>query len=197
MRSLIKWALLGLVIERPSHAYELSRRLQRRFGSALALSDARQAYGALRGLVGRGLIEQLPPEPADATPKARYTATEEGLRHYGAWLVGQAAQDRRSHQLSILALSAFTRQPERMLPVIEEWEQAWVAHAMRTPITREQDGPDWLEPLFNRLLEEENRLTVGARLEWVQYAREQLSELLDEPEPARQAGEPPEREPGA
>jgi DNA-binding PadR family transcriptional regulator len=30
MRSLVNWALLGLVIERPSYAYELARRFERR-----------------------------------------------------------------------------------------------------------------------------------------------------------------------
>ena len=35
MQSPVNWALLGLVIERPSYAYELAKRFERTYGSVL------------------------------------------------------------------------------------------------------------------------------------------------------------------
>jgi DNA-binding PadR family transcriptional regulator len=39
MQSPVNWALLGLVIERPSHAYELAHRFDRTYDGALSLSE--------------------------------------------------------------------------------------------------------------------------------------------------------------
>ena len=35
MRSPVNWALLGLIIERPSYAYNLAQRFERRYGDTL------------------------------------------------------------------------------------------------------------------------------------------------------------------
>ncbi len=198
MRSPVKWALLGLVIERPSHAYELAQRLERRYGPTLPLSDTRHAYRAIKDLANRSLIERIPDahesadsEPSEPSPsepsgpsKPSYRATAKGIAEYRAWLIGYIGEERQQRQLFILALSALTRQPEQMIEVVEHCEQEWLAQGMRTPIAREVDTtpdapdttPDTLATL-HRLIDEENRLTVGAKLTWIHYAREQLEEF--------------------
>ena len=56
MRSLVNWALLGLVIDRPSYAYELARRFEREYKDALSLSSVSHVYTALGTLKDRALI---------------------------------------------------------------------------------------------------------------------------------------------
>src|ERR1700731_3478506 len=55
MQSHVNWALLGLVIERPSYAYELAQRFERTYDGSLALSSVSHVYTALRALQDRGL----------------------------------------------------------------------------------------------------------------------------------------------
>jgi hypothetical protein len=50
---------------------------------------------------------------------------------------------------------------------------------MRTPITREPEAPPGSTRAFvEKLIDEEKRLAVGAKLEWIEYARTELAKLL-------------------
>ncbi len=186
LRSPVKWALLGLIIEEPSYVYDLAQRFERRYGTVLSLGDVRYAYAAVSALGARGLVEEIPGTREGSNPKPCYKATAEGVEEYRKWLIGQVGEDRKAHQFFVLALSALSAQPEQMIEVVELCEQEWLndgmarllARAGTSAVAREEDtSTDWLAPLLDRLIEEENRLTVGAKLKWVQYAREQLGEL--------------------
>jgi len=174
MRSPVNWALLGLIVERPSYAYDLAQRFERRFGDVLALSNIGHVYTALGALAERDLIEEIPGTRAGRQPRPRYRATPAGAEQYRAWLVGRAEEGRRQHQLFVLALGALAADREQALEVLARYEQAWLAEGMRTPIARESDAVDRLSALLGRLIDEDDRLSVGARLEWVEYARGQL-----------------------
>src|ERR1700689_1594364 len=91
MHSPVNWALLGLVIERPSYAYELAQRFDRTYDGALPLSSTSPVYTALGALSDRGLIEGLAGPRVGRQPKPRYRATAKGLEDYCEWLVGQLA----------------------------------------------------------------------------------------------------------
>jgi DNA-binding PadR family transcriptional regulator len=186
MRSPVNWALLGLIIERPSYAYDLAQRFERRYGTVLALSNIGHVYTALGALEGRSLIEEIPGTREGRQPRPRYRATAAGLQAYREWLVSQVGEDRRRNQLFVLALAALTNEPEQVLEVMAGYEQAWLSEGMRTPIAREHDADaasDSLSSsggaseLLGRLIDEENRLAVGAKLEWVEYARQELKKL--------------------
>ncbi len=104
MHSQVNWALLGLVIERPSYAYELAKRFERTYGEVLSLSSVSHVYTALATLKDRALIEELPGTRTGRQPKPRYQATETGLLDYAQWLIGQAGEDRRRQRLFVLQL---------------------------------------------------------------------------------------------
>src|ERR1022692_333686 len=87
MQSPVNWALLGLVIERPSYAYELAQRFERTYQAALTLSSISHVYTALAALRSRSLIEELPGTRAGRQPKPHYRATAKGLQDYGQWLI--------------------------------------------------------------------------------------------------------------
>ena len=54
IRSPVYWALIGLVIERPSYGYELLKRFEREYGQMLPLSSESHVYRALTSCRSRG-----------------------------------------------------------------------------------------------------------------------------------------------
>lgn len=179
MRSPVNWALLGLIVERPSYAYDLAQRFERRYEAVLPLSNIGHVYTALGALGGRGLIEEIPGTREGRQPKPHYRATALGIEEYCRWLISQVGEDRRRNQLFVLALTALRNEPEQVLEVMDGYEQAWLAEGMRTPIAGALESSDNVAELLGRLSDEENRLAVGAKLEWVEYARQELKKLRE------------------
>ncbi|HEY5342771.1 MAG TPA: PadR family transcriptional regulator [Solirubrobacteraceae bacterium] len=187
MRSPVSWALLGLVIQRPSYGYELVQRFERTYEDALDLSSPSQVYAALDALEGRCLIERMAVEEDDASrqPKPHYRATAEGVHDYRDWLVAQLHAERRRSRL-------FARQVAMLasadaLVVIERCERACLREASDTRPAATDDaqieGPTHSAHLVERLVGEEERLALGARLAWVEYARRQLTTAAAQPSP--------------
>ncbi len=170
MKSPINWALLALVIERPSYAYELAKRFERTYQGVLSLFSTSHVYSALDALSSRALIEELAGSREARQPKPRYRATEEGLRQFEAWLIQEVHEWRRRQRLLILQLAALKRRPDAG-QILDRYEQAW----------REQQGPDVEldgsaadSGCIAHLLAEERRLTSEANLSWVRSARDAL-----------------------
>jgi DNA-binding PadR family transcriptional regulator len=180
MQSPVNWALLGLVIERPSYAYELAQRFERTYGEVLALSSVSHVYTALAALKGRSLIAEIAGTRTGAQPKPRYEATEQGIGLYGEWLVGQVAEERRRQQLFILQLSTLSRDPHAALEILARYEQACLQELRATALTpRTGTVTEGAPQLAARLSNEERRLVLGAKLAWVQSARRELVALAD------------------
>jgi DNA-binding PadR family transcriptional regulator len=179
MHSSVNWALLGLVIERPSYAYELAQRFEHTYAGVLALSSVSHVYTALAALRSRSLIEEVPGTRTGRQPKTHYRATASGIDGYLEWLVGQVSEDRRRQQLLVLQLAALRRSPQTALKVIDRYEQTCLADASRLPIAGDTGrGLDAGSQLRARLIAEDNRLAVGAKLAWIEYARRELKALI-------------------
>jgi DNA-binding PadR family transcriptional regulator len=175
MRSPVNWALLGLVIERPSYGYELAQRYERRFGETLPVSAIGHIYTALGVLDERGLVEEIPGTREEGRqPRPRYRATEAGVAAYCDWVVSQVCEDRHRRELFVLTLSLLEGEPQQMGEVMDRCEQAWLTEGARTPIARGEQGEELQAPL-RALIEEDDRLATGAKLAWIQYARERLT----------------------
>ncbi len=181
MRSPISWALLGLVIERPSYGYELLQRFERTYGDALELSSPSQIYVALNTLARNSLIEDLPANRAASIvvrqPKPHYRATAAGLDSYQEWLIAQMRGERRRSRLFARQLAGL--EPRAALAVIERYEQACLREASRTPLAAEEEPAVAYGGLAARLVCEEERLAAGARLSWIEYARRELATLAE------------------
>jgi DNA-binding PadR family transcriptional regulator len=179
MHSPVNWALLGLVIERPSYAYELAQRFDRAYAGVLSLSSVSHVYTALAALKSRSLIEEVPGTRVGRQPKARYRATATGIEGYLEWLVAQAGEDRRRQQLLVMQLAALRRSPRTTLQVLDRYERACLAEASRLPIALDGGASaDGIPELLARLIAEDNRLAVGAKLAWLEYARRELKALI-------------------
>jgi DNA-binding PadR family transcriptional regulator len=171
MTSPINWAVLALVIERPSYAYELAQRFERTFEGVLSLSSTSHVYTALDALSGRALIEELAGSREARQPKPRYRATEEGLRQFESWLIQQVDETRRRQRLLVLQLAALKRRPDAAR-VLDRYEQAW-RETISLDAEAGDNDPD--ADCIARLLREERRLTIQANLSWVGHARDELT----------------------
>jgi DNA-binding PadR family transcriptional regulator len=183
MRSPVGWALLGLVIERPSYGYELMQRFERTYGDVLELSSPSQVYVALNTLGHNGLIEEQPAAEGSVAavhhgrqPKPHYRTTAAGLHEYQEWLIAQMRGERRRSRLFARQLVALD--PGVALAAIARYEQACLQEACQTQHDAgEEDASADGAGLAARLAGEEERLTVGARLAWVEYARREFTAL--------------------
>lgn len=181
MRSQINWALLGLVLQRPSYGYELVQRFERVHGEAIELSSPSQIYTALDALADRELIEPVPVaelEPhGGRQPKPHYRTTPVGEREYEQWLVCQTERERRRSRMLAQQLAAL--EPATALRVLERCEQGLLDRARTAAPSGVEDAADARGGLSARLLAEEERLGIGARLSWIEYARRELSALTE------------------
>jgi DNA-binding PadR family transcriptional regulator len=184
MRSPVSWALLGLVIQRPSYGYELVQRFERTFTEALELSSPSQIYTALDTLARRALVEEFTVK-SDAAgvvrqPKPHYRATGQGICDYRHWLIAQAQDERRRSRLFARELAVLA--PRDALAVLERYEQACLKRASSSPAPALDEGsPEAADgALAARLVREEERLAIDARLAWIEYARRELVRLAPE-----------------
>lgn len=182
MRSSTHWALLGLIIERPSYGYDLAERFERAYGGMLSLSSASYIYTSIRELSRRGLIEEVPGKGGSRQPKPRYRATAEGVRAYQEQLISEVDEDRRRSRLFARKLAVFApREPELALEMIARHRRACLELAARTPLgPQDQDAPtDLASGLAGRLEAEENRLALDAKIDWLDYAARELTALVE------------------
>jgi DNA-binding PadR family transcriptional regulator len=178
MQSAVHWALLGLVIERPSYGYELAQRFEHAYAGMLQLSGVSYVYTALDTLQYRSMIEEIPGTRTGRQPKPRYRATSEGVRSYQERLIAQMHEDLRRSRLFARQLAAFAQEPEMALDVIERYGQACLEEAGETPVPAPAEGgASAASGLASRLVSEERRLALEARLPWIDYARREFKAL--------------------
>jgi DNA-binding PadR family transcriptional regulator len=203
MRSPINWAVLGLVIERPGHGYDLFQRFDSAYAGAIELSTHSQINGAVKALEQRSLIERLPandPRPeAPGRPRTTaivYKATAKGLRGYEEWLL--AYSPRNPDAPGVFARQLAGLPAATALAVIERYEQACLSEISSTRVDRADAGAPSNPPeLQGRLIAEEKYLALAAKIEWARYARNQIKALAStqahRPAAVREIKDPPTR----
>lgn len=188
LRSQVACAVLGLVIEKPSHGYEIGQRFERRFGEFLSVGRS-SIYAALGSLMDAELVEKMPPDTdtgvrRGAKAGASYRATAEGARAYRIWLADRVRNDpQRVAMLGRMAL-ACVHSVEAAMDFIARYEQECVREAQELARpTNLEAGSDGLSAVLERLLVEERRRMIDAQLAWITYARAELRAV-----PGRPAG---------
>lgn len=181
LRPSAKLAVLGLVLQRPSWGYELVARFDRAFAEQpWPWRVTPQAiYGALNDLEAAELIERMEPagEPrtASAQRNARqhYRGTSGGARAMREWLASPMLSNPSREELLIRlhfgdADEGSLRQMLRLhaAECLEELERIGAIPAVTRP---------------ERLVKEDRRLAVQARLSWIDFALAELRAPGDAP----------------
>jgi len=178
--SLVQWALIGLLIERSSYGYELAQRFERTYGELLRLSGVSYVYTALDALKRRGLIEEIEVRDDDRRmPRVHYRVTDKGVNAYQERLLAQMRENDKRSRLLARQLALLVPEPELALAVLERYERECLEEAERTPVSspRIAVGREGGSQTAERLAAEERRLSLDARLAWVEYARRELKAL--------------------
>lgn len=180
MRSPVNFAVLGLVIERPSYGYELSKRLQSRFGSLLEVRSASHVYAALDRLHGEGLVEGMQAEVSGADgptrqPKVHYRATAAGALAYRQWLAERLRDDEDRVELLGKLITVGARDVGALGDLLDRYDAECVAATQRMPLAdRSAAASESAAEFVQRLVGEERRFVIEAQLRWIDYAREEL-----------------------
>lgn len=191
LRPSAKLAVLGLVLERPSYGYELVSRFDRAFGEQpWEWRVTPQAiYGALNDLEAATLIEPI--ETATGSDSQRWTsssqrrqrqhyrATGDGARAMRTWLTQPMASNPSREELLIRL--HFGEADEGAL------REMLRLHAEACLVELERIAAAPADTRTQRLVKEDRRLAVQARLSWIDFARAELRGRGDEP--VRRVGE--------
>jgi DNA-binding PadR family transcriptional regulator len=191
MRSAVNWAVLGLVIERPSYGYELFQRLERRYVGVLD-PPISQIYAALNALERAALIEPQPEkerahQPDDALrpaarrqPKVHYRATASGARAFREWVAEQMRDDPRHVELLRRIAGTAAAGLDRtgtMRSLVDAYERACVEEASQLPLPPARDGATPAAAageLVERLVLAARRGLLDAHFAWIAYARKEI-----------------------
>jgi DNA-binding PadR family transcriptional regulator len=162
-------AVLALVIERPSYGYEVWQRFEARFGGVIDVGASR-IYQAFDGLLADGLIEQAPGMSGGSRrqPRPCYRATASGTHAHRAWLAEELRGDPARLELNRRLLATGADDVPTLLQVVDRYEQACLDEMAEL---RTGAAPGAMR---ERLLAEERRLVLEARMKWVLFARRQL-----------------------
>jgi DNA-binding PadR family transcriptional regulator len=175
-RSPAAWLVLGLLLEQPSHGYEISQRYEGRFGSFASMSVPR-VYAALDRLRDNGMIEAVALDASRPVPKQHlmrrsYRVTAAGVEAYRAWVVERMLDDPQRPQLLARIASAGSLGLDGVLDVIDRYERACLEHLQSLP--SEGPAPDEEladEELARVLIADQQRRELDARRAWAAHAR--------------------------
>lgn len=181
MPSLIDYAVLSLVIERPSYGYRIREDFDRRFDGFLSLSQS-NLYDVLKRLEGEGYIEVAGQSGSQGRPRINYRSTAKGVAAYREWLAERLRDDPQRLELLSRIASAGLGRGGAMRDVIDRYAQECLTEARELEMRPPSDtavGTDVFSELMGDLIAEERRRVVDARLEWVAYARGRIETAME------------------
>lgn len=188
-----KYAVLGLVIERPGYGYQLAQRLDERFGaSGFAPSGVYSALDQLsRDEFVRAAGEMGPGPARRAAPRTIYEATNEGIDHFESWMLGSSPAPPLRDELHMKIALCRPRNLPRLIDMVYGQELACMGRLRDLKQLSEReaasDGREWSR-LMRILSRDAEIASWKARIEWLQSARELLERLLRDSERSHAEG---------
>lgn len=180
-----KYAVLGLVIERPGYGYQLAQRLEERFGSSAFAPSG--VYSALDQLSRDEFVRsagELGAGPARrAAPRTIYEATDEGVDHFEGWMLGSSPTPPLRDELHMKIALCRPRNLPRLIDMVYGQELACMGRLRDLKQISEGEAAgeaqEWSR-LMQVLARDAEVAMWKARIEWLQTARELLERLREE-----------------
>jgi len=162
-----EFALLGFLIARPGHGYDLHQRFVVELGHVWHMSQS-QAYAILKRLEQRGDITAQVVEQDKLPARQMLRITSQGRRHFSEWMEDISANS-RSIRLEFLTRLYFARiyKPEKVAQIYEAQ-----CDEIKSTIDR-------LESLFADLPPEQqfNHLSLDLRLRQMKLIQEWMMDV--------------------
>jgi DNA-binding PadR family transcriptional regulator len=173
--------VLGLVLERPSYGYELVSRFDRAFGEQpwQWRVTPQAIYGALNDLEAEALIEPVEQEgvrwveSSQRRSRQHYRVTGVGARAMREWLA-QPMVSNPSREELLIRLHFGEADDQALGDMLR-------LHAVECLAELERIGAAPATTRVQRLIKEDRRLAVQARLSWIDFARAELRGPNDGP----------------
>jgi DNA-binding PadR family transcriptional regulator len=176
-RSPVGWLVLALLIEQPSHGYEVSQRYDERFRSFAPLSVPR-IYAALDRLRDAEMIEPVVldndrPQRKQHLMRRSYRATAAGENAYRSWVSERMRDDPQRPQLLARIAASGGLGLDGVLDVIDRYERACIEELQTLPTDSSELelGDCSLEEVTTFLVADQQRRELNARREWAVHAR--------------------------
>jgi DNA-binding PadR family transcriptional regulator len=183
-----KYAILGLVIERPGYGYQLAQRLEERFGSSSFAPSG--VYSALDQLSRDEFVRaagEMGPGPARrSAPRMIYEATDRGVSHFEAWILGSSPTPPLRDELHMKIALCRPGNLPRLIDLVYGQELACMGRLNELTQSCERERiagsrEDW--PRLMRTLAKDAEIALWkARIQWLQNARELLAGLVEQSE---------------
>ena len=127
-RSPFKGAILGLVIERPGHGYELAHRLNRRLGPGWSITAA-DVYPVLNRLERAKLVRPVPEPLGPGQRQARviYHPTAAAVEEFERWMRARTTQPPLRNELMVKIAVARASDVPHLLTLLDEAERELLA----------------------------------------------------------------------
>lgn len=184
LQASVNWAVLGLVIEKPSYGYEIGRRFLTRFADFMPASLS-NIYTTLDRLVRMGLVEPTHAQAATVSGrqhKLHYRATSEGARAYRTWLARRLREVDDRSELLLRLLSVCLRGVPALDEVLGRYEAECLEEQRQLeaqPSHVASGDPELMPQLLGRMVQDERRTMLAAQLDWVRRTRAELGEHLE------------------
>ena len=178
MKAGTKYAVLGLLLERPSYGYEVLVRFRRAFDAGQWAISPQGLYASLDRLERDGLIEPLAAAAGDGSrrqPKTPYRVTAHGARALRQFLETPMGPDPSRAEFLVRLQCAASKDADTLLRMLDGYEHACLDELSRLATDAPPDGEAAPAGTLVELLAlEDRRLGLQARLTWIDFARQQL-----------------------
>jgi DNA-binding PadR family transcriptional regulator len=190
----VKYAVLGLLVQRRGYGYDLVQRFEEQVGPAWQL-NAGAIYVALDKLEQEGLVRPVPTPDGTATtrrrtmrgaPRVTYEATREGVERFEDWMATSSPRSPMREELHLkLALSQQRNLP-RLIALTIEQEQACLERLERhREVGRMEDLLATAQPwstIASVMVRDAEVAQLQATVEWLRRIREAMRWLQERPE---------------
>jgi DNA-binding PadR family transcriptional regulator len=177
-----RYAILGLLLQGPSHGYKIAARFDELFGPGWAINRG-QVSDMLRTLERKGWVESLG-FPETTRGSQRCGITPIGECAFAQWLAGRPSST-RSHRepLHLKLAMAGPQDAHHLLKDIEIERQACVdrlnAYTTENACPLPANAGDW-ETLAREAIDEDVTTQLHAKLEWLENLRLRVEHRLSE-----------------
>lgn len=189
----VKYAVLGLLVQRRGYGYDLVQRFEEQVGPAWQL-NAGAVYVALDKLEQDGLVRPVPSEDGApltrrrtvrGAPRVVYEPTERGVACFEEWMAADSSMSPLREELHLkLALSRPVNLP-RLIEMTVEQERVCLARLEDHIGSRSHDellGASHAWPaVASGMVRDAEIAHLQATVEWLRRIREAMRCLQDEP----------------
>jgi DNA-binding PadR family transcriptional regulator len=171
----LKGAILGLVLERPGHGYDLGARLGARLGPSWAI-DPKRLYRMLDQLERAGLIsgtvERDPENPRQH--RTVYRATELAPKALRLWLETLAPREPTRVEIQAKVAAAREQDAPQLLEALRQYERECLE------LLRQSSGPplpmrSWMG-LVMEIVRDASDAQLRGEVEWAKRTRRRIEE---------------------